>query len=590
MSSWRPPAGMTADSDPIRVRGRIGCADDGASAASSRWVPPTGMTGDLGLVRIGTGTAGDDDSCPERLAARARPRLRPQVRPSRRKPSLEDFPLDPVMQVLDSVEHRNISVAAALAELDGRRRPLHPGLASWVRQAVLAYVEGSGADAVASHPVPSHWVVQSRDPTAGRVWEMYAWGRRYQSPDGVTREFRFLRFGTATGRDRDPAQVAIAAYAASRGAPAAWPQSWGDEFDVTPTAPVERVRVVEVGCSDGSRAVLFDGTPAQADALYASHGRRRVNESVLGGTARPGPGCADCKLVTTCGALSRVPNLLGVSDPQAPLRTWSASDWRYYSACPAQEHMRRLHLPPSAAEYGPDVTRGRAVHAWLQALHSRCPYVQCLTADVPESADDWSAGGWHVAGEQALNGSRMIEAHAQTCPFQIGDQITDARPEPVLAFHDTAASVIVIAKPDLIYMDDGSWVWRETKTASRSSRQNRDLLRAFPQLALGVLILHHNLLGGDPSGSRVELEILGPRRPDIILIDPADSEQAAQAHEVISVVAGQWRKDEAFPAQPGSHCRTCAVSQWCPDFPAADADAAPGHLPIPSNRLWSIQP
>lgn len=535
----------------------------------TRWRVPAGMTGDLSLVRIGTGMAGDDAACPERLAAKARPRVKPKVYGGCRRPPLETFALDPVMEALDSVEYNHVPVDVALAQLETRRRPLHPGLTQWVGHAVRRYVAADMAENTGTLcPVPYHWVLQSKDQQAGRLWELYAWGRRYQSPDGSLREFRFFRFGTAGGRTRDPAQLAIAAYTAARGTPASWPGDWADPFCLRDARPVERVRVVEAGCADGSRAVLFDGTPGQADALYASDGRSRVREMITGGPAKPGAACADCKLVTACDTLPRIPNLLGITDPKAPLRTWSVSDGRYYDRCPAQEHLRRLSLRRERGEYDPAATRGQAVHAWLERNHARLPHTPCSLTDVPGLTDDWSSGRWHVTGEQARIGARMLACHVQACAFQHGEQVTETRLEPVVALHDTAANVIVIAKADMIYLDGGSWVWRETKTTQKAASAGADPLDTYPQLALAVLILHENALGADPSQSRVELEILRPDTAEISLIDPTDPERAARAREVVRSLAGQWRGDESFATRPGPHCQTCPVSQWCPDSAA----------------------
>ena len=66
--------------------------------------------------------------------------------------------------------------------------------------------------------------------------------------------------------------------------------------------------------------------------------------------------------------------------------------------------------------------------------------------------------------------------------------------------HDTAANVIVTARPDLLYLEDGAWVWREIKSRARPPRPGTDLLEEFPQLALGMILLAENTAGGQADG------------------------------------------------------------------------------------------
>ena len=165
---------------------------------------------------------------------------------------------------------------------------MHPGAIRWARHAAVEYLDaGACIDTPATTPVPHYWVAQQ---ARGEVlWELYAWGRRYASPDGTVREFRFIRFGEANmdkwdkgdAGKRGRARVAIAAYAAAFGVPAPKPHPWGEAFrPLRGEHPVvQRIRVLEVGLDGGKPAVLFDGTPAQAEKLYAEHARDRVSDN-----------------------------------------------------------------------------------------------------------------------------------------------------------------------------------------------------------------------------------------------------------------------------------------------------------------------
>jgi hypothetical protein len=523
------------------------------------------LVGDGSLARIGT-RAAEEGACPDKLAAKVLPAVYPRQRPRQAKAYLADFPLDAVVRVLDDVEARGLTRQAAVAALGrGANPPLHPGLVRWAGNAVGAYL-----DAIASFDTPAtllvrdYWVVQQADN--GRTWEIYAWGRRYQSPDGSVREHRFLRYGKADAERRDMSQIAIAARATAFGVPAPWPDHWEEPFRprsrVNPA--VKRVRVVEVGLGGGRPVVVFDGTPEQASALYAADARDGLRGITRGGTPQLGDDCAGCKLITVCEEIKRVPGLLGIMGPTAPQRTWSVSNGRYYQRCPAQDHLMRLHLPKQD-EYSPAAERGQAVHAWLDRTHVGPLHPACTVWDIPPSIHDWSVGRWHVTGQEAWDGARMIASHADLCPFKRADQITEVRVEPRLAVLDTDANVIVIAKPDLLYLEDGAWVWREVKTRNQPLRSTEDALRDTPQLALATLFLALNVFPGKREGARVELEWLTADSGDVLLIDPNDPAEVDRAREVVRELAAPWHADKTMRARPGRHCADCPVRRWCPD-------------------------
>ena len=109
--------------------------------------------------------------------------------------------------------------------------------------------------------------------------------------------------------------------------------------------PVSRVRVVQVGLADGEHHVVFKGTQDEAKRKYDTDAAGQVRRAVTRGVPQPGGGCAQCKLRTACEALVPLPGILGITDPGAPPRTWSATSGRYYGKCPAQAHLYGLHLP-----------------------------------------------------------------------------------------------------------------------------------------------------------------------------------------------------------------------------------------------------
>jgi hypothetical protein len=575
------------------------------------WPVPDGAEGDPRLVRVFTTAVREgEQKCPMYRALKARPRIETTATPGFKSPDFEDFPLGPVMSALDLIEHGGRDLASALGTLSGsgrgrRGKRLHPGLAQWAGQAVTRYLEtalppvrmpGAGQPEVV--PVAEEWVQQldlgRLDEHGVRMYELCAWGRRYESPDGLFRELRLPRFGSA-GAEREPGEVAMAARVLALGSRAripeqgegiyAWPQWWGRPYRVEQGILPSWVRIVEVGCGDGSAAVLFEGDRDLASERYEEEAKGRLRAAVDATERRPGRDCASCRLAPSCGALPKAPGLLGVDDVTRPRRTVSHTDLHRYQGCPAQEHLRRLRLPRKRdVEYGsPAVRRGKAVHKLLEQLHARAPHRPCALADVPDPSG-WDAGEWPLTGRDAQLASQLLARHVAVCPLKYADRGMPLSTEPVLAVDDPESDTVLIAEPDLLYWDGGGRVYRETKTTRYiADRSGKDVLEVYPQAALALVLLAEGALGGDPARSRVELEILRPTGPDLELISAGDPGRVAKAREVIASLAGPWLSDREFAAKPEvKRCADCEVAQWCPSAlpaPPDDGDARPGEQP-----------
>ncbi|MCR3734725.1 PD-(D/E)XK nuclease superfamily protein [Prauserella salsuginis] len=473
---------------------------------------------------------------------------------------LDDFVFRPVMATLDQIEFDGADLATALSVVRSDDIETHPGVDRFAEHATRAYLRACSRDDAVLRPVRDWWVAQRILPSM--VWELYAWGRRYESGDGALREFRFLRLGEA--RERGPSEVAIAAFVAAFGAPASWPQPWSEPFRPSGREGAERVRVIEVGLADGSVKELLDATAQEVEEYFATHGRTQVVEIAHGEALEPGFGCGECKRVAVCRGPVRTPGLLGVESGQGPLRTVSISGLRYHRKCPAQAYLRAVHLPRSY-EYSQEAALGQAVHAWLEKVHDQ-QRDGCDLDAMPDAVSDWSAGDWRVTGEDAAAGARMLARHVEVCPFRDAPEVDSVRVEPQLTFLDLVARAVVVAKPDLVYREEGRWVWRELKTTQKPRSSFSDPLEEYPQLALGVTALAGDALGPGGAG-RVELEILRPSGAEIVPIDPTDSERVKTARRVLREWAGPWREDSVFDARPGKECQWCPVSQWCPSYP-----------------------
>lgn len=521
------------------------------------WLPPDGVRRTSDVIKVSVGMfKGVEFRCPAADALKARG-YRPAQRPARHDELLEHFTFGPFMAACDARTPR-----PPADEPDDRwvrpRKAAHEGLERWTEHASATYEEAFRADT--GRPlteVPEPWTYRYQpagsDPRGAREYRFTVWGRCLQSADGAVRELRLPV--NRVHRDAPPEGfVAAAALVLAEGVPG---------------LPPEHVRIIEVALLDGQVRTLFDGTRSEAVSRYREHGRAALNALLDSQEFRPGASCAECPYVSACPALRRADGLLGITAQGRPRRTWSVTNGRNYRICPARDHLRRLHLPlADAVERSPSAERGRAVHAYLAARHGTGALRPC-TADVP---DAWVPEGYDVsAGERAL-GARLLRMHAAVCPLRCVRDGTDVRNEPRVVRHDTAADVIVIAAPDMLYRDADSWVWRETKTSVRDGAGPRPLLEQFPQLALGVMLLARGDLGGRPGRSRIELEVLRPGGADLEIIDPFAPSALSAAEEVLRGLIGDWHRDDRFPATPGAACAQCAVARWCPSaLPAGEA-------------------
>ncbi|UWM48571.1 PD-(D/E)XK nuclease family protein [Streptomyces carpaticus] len=554
--------------------------------------PPPGTRGDLTLIRTGLPlTREDSRDCPVALSVKARPWLGPAVPSENARPVLESFTLKPLMAALDRIEHEGRPVHDVLELLRSTRgtfgvgrTPAHPGLIEWTAHALVRYLSALEAAAEArrsagepaSLPVRGEWVVRNvlraPDSRGATRYERTAWGRRYASPDGAVRELRLLSFGSAK-ENRPPAEVAAAAFTIAVG------ELSTAEFDrenwrTMPYSPLpphrlrphesgrpHRVRVYVTGCTDGSSILLTESTVAEAEAKYARL-TAPVLRRVIDGTERtPGSGCVDCAALTACTALPRAPGLLGIPAPRKPRRrrSVSASDLRAFGDCPAKYHLtRQLNLPSGGPE-NEAIRRGRAVDAVLNERHALRPPNGCRTLPPPEPEGAWA----DLADTTAATAAAMLEQHTVLCPLDGLPAHEEVSVQRQLTAYDPALDVVVIATPDLLYTEDGGWVWRETKTASSARYEHRSPLRGYPQLALAVLLMAAGVPGGDPRRGKVELEILYEDDCAFHEIDPGLPEVVEEARDVIAGYARPWSQETAYRATPGRACSGCEALPWC---------------------------
>ncbi|MGW7575562.1 PD-(D/E)XK nuclease family protein [Streptomyces sp. NPDC054765] len=557
----------------------------------SSWPRPAGTRGDIKLVRTNLGAARlDPRDCPTKRASDARPMLIADPEPPELSEKFQDFTLKVFMDALDLIEHERNEPEWVIGELrrtEGtfglyRRREAHPILLSWSAEAVRRYLAARVADQHARQaaglpltvPVRDTWVV-GKDPglvdaRGADTYEMTAWGRRYAALDGSTRELWLLTFGAAK-EDRPEGEKAAAAYVAARGRPAG--RGWRKRhtpipFDEIPqyrTALPEQVRVIEFGCGDGKHSELLDWNRQEARQHFTAEGWPALRQAIDGTGTRPGTGCVDCKALAGCEALPRSPELLRITPPERrrPRRSVSATDLRAYRDCPAKYHAtRQLKLRSSKPE-SPEVRRGRVVDDVLNQRHGSTPYRSCEEIPGPADPASWGAGGLHLSGKEALDGAAMLEQHAFYCPLDGLAPEEEVRVQYQAVCYDPELDLVLIATPDLLHTRRGGWIWRETKTASRYLYEGESLLKHYPQLALGVLMLAAGVLGGAVARSRVELELLHTDDVTFEELDPSRPGTVDEAREVIAQLAQPWARDQDYPADPGRHCGSCEALEWC---------------------------
>ncbi|WP_283133163.1 PD-(D/E)XK nuclease family protein [Rhizohabitans arisaemae] len=545
----------------------------------------TALTGNPGTVRLSASMLDRSaDDCGDFAAAKARPQMWPSTGGRRRYAPWETFPLGLVMSVLDAVEFGGADPAAATAAaIEGNRNPVHPGAAAWIAHACDTYLEAAeslaaelAADGVPIEPERHPRIVQGGASPA-EMRALTAWGRWYGSPDGTVVEFRRLRMRHPIGTPDTPSTLAMG-YIAAAGHRAANPQ------DVYRTIPVpllergprpERVRVVEIGLTGGGVKVLLDGSPEDVHPLYRATAVPVASGLLDGGPRSPGRDCAECKLLGSCDTLAHTPGLLGLRGRGTHRRTWSMTTDRQYQICPAQAHLRELHIPGAEPE-STAVRRGLLVHRWLEVAHSRPGAPACTRRDLPAPGEpDLGLAEPLMAPDEYREILPFLRNHLPICPLDGPGPITEVVPEPRVASYDAEADVVVIASPDLLRRAGGELVYREQKTSdAHRGITAENALELVPQLALAVCLIADGALGpaGD-SGGRVELEQLTPVSGDLITLRVSDPGVLATARRIVSDRARGWHGETGFRATPGPWCRFCPVSRWCADAEPADSTA-----------------
>ncbi|MFE3769608.1 PD-(D/E)XK nuclease family protein [Streptomyces sp. NPDC059122] len=531
---------------------------------------PPQVDGDGQLIRIGPPLLRQEpDACPAGRALRARPLLVQWPKRTRSEP-VKTFSFAPWGNFLDAVEHDGASLMEAVADPENTRR-FADAHVRWAEEAASTYLAArareqsvwSAAGYPATRPVRKQWVgvdqLRAPDGRGADRYERTAWGRQYASEDGSLREI-WIPSMASVKRDRPMPEIAAAAHVVATGAPAELPYGERARLSERPGIEPRRVRVIGVGLGDGSTQVLADWDVAEAKRHFDEHAKTRMTRAVDGRGTRPGQDCARCEALSGCSDLPRVSGLLGAHAPRRPRkrRSVSVSDLRAYRDCPARYHLTRVLKLRDAEAENQAIRRGRAVDAWLNERHAASPRTPCRYAPLPDSLPGLSAAELPAA-------LAMIRHHRGRCPLDGLAPDETVEPQRRVVGYDTQTDVVVIADCDLVYTDRGGVVIRETKTASHRFGERRELVRTYPQLALAVLLMACDTVGGDPRRSRIELEVLREDGARLEEIDPFDASTLDLSRRVITELAARWVADETYNPAPaeGFDCADCEARRWC---------------------------
>ena len=508
------------------------------------------LFGDPSILKVSATDIASHASCPRHLALKIRPDVKSR-RWRRSFGSEKTFVLGIVTDLVRAAHssewaHDPQHLAGWIAQELERRR-VHRLLRPYATVAVTNILE-------------AHWDIEDdigplqlfqSDPSIGTVERtLTVWGPLYRTEDGV-REVRRYRLGAAhpepTPEDLLWAHTAaqVAAGFASRDTPV-------------------RIRGVEIGAVDGSIAVLFDGSPDDADAEFSAEAKHVAGS--LGDLAHAAPGreCASCKVAGACDALIPVPEVLGQAIKGYASRSVAPSDLDRYQRCPAQWLLSSDLNLPKDQEYSGAQTRGLLVHTWLETAHARG--VGCSDADLPAPGGDIGLAATVMDAADYAIAHPYLRHHVSSCPLAT-DGVEYVASETAIHGFDHDAEVIAVTKPDLVFRIGDRLVAREVKTTGTLPAGGADEVYAdnlqvpflLSMLASGVAEAH------GCTTATVEVELLTPDAGDVHAWDLEEPGLVDAVKADVAAAAADWHVDAEWRTSPGAHCAWCPVRRWCPD-------------------------
>lgn len=507
------------------------------------------LFGDPSILKVSATDVASSQGCPRHLAVKIRPDVKSR-RWRRSFGSEKTFVLGIVTDLVRAAHssewaHDPQHMAGWIAQELERRR-IHRLLRPYATVAVTNILE-------------AHWDIEDdigplqlfqTDPSIGTVARtLTVWGPLYRTEDGV-REVRRYRVGSAHA---DPTPDDLLWVHTAGQVAAGFPSS------DTPT----RIRVVEIGAADGSIAVLFDGSPTDANAEFSAEAKHVAGNLGDLGFATPGFECASCKVAGACDALVPVPEVLGQSITGYASRSVAPSDLDRYQRCPAQWLLTDLKLPKDQ-DYSGAQTRGLLVHTWLEAAHARG--IGCSAGDLPTPGGDIGLAAMVMDAADYAIAHPYLRHHVDACPVGT-DGIELVASETAIHGFDADADVIAVTKPDLVFRAGDRLVIREVKTTGTLPANGADDLYSD---SLQVPFLLSMLTAGlaeahGATAATVEVEVLTPDIGEVYAWDLEEPGLASAVRDDVTAAAAEWHVDSTWTTRPGPQCAWCPVRRWCPD-------------------------
>ncbi|MEV5463044.1 PD-(D/E)XK nuclease family protein [Streptomyces sp. NPDC002788] len=265
--------------------------------------------------------------------------------------------------------------------------------------------------------------------------------------------------------------------------------------------------------------------------------------------------------------MEKLDGFLGQSRKGLATRSVSARDLEVYEKCPAQWYLISNNLP-SGSDAPPSSERGRVIHEWLARAHMSSH--KCDPSDLDAIDGNFPPG---LDESDYLDSRAYVTQHAAICPLGEGARVIGS--EVSVYGYDAQADVVVVSKPDLLYVDsDDTFVIRETKTTTLSLPGDEQ--EAFDRFFAVPWLL--NLIGSGYRGpyksdnARLELEVLASEDSRLFSWDLGDARLLRMAKAEVRLRAKKWHRDTTWNSAPGEHCRWCPVRGWCSDATADEAD------------------
>jgi hypothetical protein len=316
--------------------------------------------------------------------------------------------------------------------------------------------------------------------------------------------------------------------------------------------PLRAVEVFEVGAGNGLFERLGAWDRAALDTDFAVLRKGTLRDMAYDLQVRGGSHCSGCVFVGNCPAAPRIEGLLNFVPRQPTVLKVTPTDLRTYANCARRYQLLALQGLPGEQLAGEALHRGQNLDAWLNINHMRD--IPCTEADVQRLLSE--------TGDQAI--AAMATHHLGICP-KADPEVSALTTQTYVAALDATSRILLVGRPDAIYLRDSGVVWRETKThATLAPRSVEQLVETDIAAALYLILLGSGASGTPDALEWEELSASG-HELTTLLADDKDLVEAARAH--VSAAVADLLADSTYVPRVGVGCIQCPVRGWCPDAP-----------------------